>query len=221
MKRAERAADTRAALIEAAKRLFATRGYLNTKITDITTEAGRAAGSFYTYFAGKEELLETLLAELATAGDRYAAAAEHKSDFSDPDAIRYHVAIYWRVRHEHSATMLALSQAALVDENFARTLREFRRTQFDDMRDHLDHVANLPASPEVSLTMLSSMFEGLAQTWPELPEDEAIEVVTRFIYRALNGKDYPADSADARVAADAQDTQVAADPADSAEASRG
>ena len=190
MKRAERAADTRAALIEAAKRLFVTRGYLNTKITDITTEAGRAAGSFYTYFAGKEELLEALLAELADAGDRYAEAAEHKSDFSDPDAIRYHVATYWRVYHEHSATMLALSQAALVDENFARTLREFRRTQFDDMRDHLDHVANLPASPEASLVMMASMFEGLAQTWPELPQDEAVEVVTRFVYRALNGKDY-------------------------------
>ena len=194
MKRAERAADTRAALIEAAKRLFATRGYLNTKITDITTEAGRAAGSFYTYFAGKEELLEALLAEVAAAGDGFARDAGHKSDFSDPDAIRFHVAVYWRVYQEHSAIFLALSQAALVDENFARTLREFRRTQFDDMLDHLDHVANLPASPEVSLSMMASMMDGLVQMWPDAPDDDAIEVITRFAYRALNGKDYPASS---------------------------
>ena len=191
MKRSEQAAETRAALIEAAKRLFVTRGYLNTKITDITAEAGRAAGSFYTYFGGKEELLAALLEQVATAGDQYANAAEHKSDFSDPAAIRYHVAIYWRVYHEHAATMLALRQAALVDENFARTLREFRRAQFDDIRDHLDRVANLPAPPEISLTVLAATLDGLAQMWPDMPEDEAVEVITRFAYRALNGKDYP------------------------------
>jgi AcrR family transcriptional regulator len=195
VKRAERAADTRTALLEAAKRLFAGRGYLNTKITDITAEAGRAAGSFYTYFAGKESLLEALLAEVATAGDRYAGAAEHKSDFTDPEAIRYHLALYWNVYQEHSATFLALSQAALVDENLARILTEFRRTQFDDMLDHLDHVENLPASPEVSLTVLASMFDALVRLWPETPADEAIEILTRFAYRALNGKDYPATSA--------------------------
>ncbi|HUN37423.1 MAG TPA: TetR/AcrR family transcriptional regulator [Trebonia sp.] len=191
MKRAEQAAETRAALLEAAKRLFATCGYLNTKVTDITAEAGRAAGSFYTYFAGKEELLAALLEEVATAGDQDARATEHKSDFSDPDAIRYHVASYWRIYHEHAATMLALRQAALVDENFARRLREFRRAQFDDIRDHLDHVANLPASPEVSLTVLATMLDGLTEMWSELPDDDAIEIITRFAYRALNGRDYP------------------------------
>jgi AcrR family transcriptional regulator len=191
VKRAEQAAETRAALIEAAKRVFATHGYLNAKITDITAEAGRAAGSFYTYFAGKEDLLAALLEEVATAGDQYASTAEHKSDFSDPDAIRYHVASLWRIYHEHAATLHALSQAALVDENFARILREFRRTQLDDIRDHLDHVTNLPAPPEVSLTVLATMLEGLARMWPEMPEDEAVEIITRFAYRALNGRDYP------------------------------
>jgi AcrR family transcriptional regulator len=194
VKRAERAADTRAALIEAAKRLFVSRGYLNTKITDITAEAGRAAGSFYTYFDGKEALLRALLAELAAAGDGFAQDVGHKSDFSDPDAIRFHVAVYWDVYRRHSGTMLALGQAALVDEDFARTLLEFRRRQFDDMLDHLDHVPNLPASPEVTLTMMVSMLDGLMRIWPEIPGDEAIEIITRFVYRALNGKDYPVTS---------------------------
>jgi hypothetical protein len=34
------------------------------------------------------------------------------------------------------------------------------------------------------------MLDGFTQMWPEMPEDEAIEVITRFAYRALNGKDY-------------------------------
>lgn len=53
---------------------------------------------------------------------------------------------------------------------------------------------NLPASPTVALTVLGSMLDALAQLWPEVPEQEAIEAITRFAYRALNGKDYPAPS---------------------------
>ncbi|KOG54200.1 TetR family transcriptional regulator [Streptomyces griseoflavus] len=190
MKRAEQASETRTALIEAAKRLFATRGYLNTKVTDITAEAGRAAGSFYNHFAGKEELLKALLDELAAVSDRFADTAEHKSDFTDPDAIRYHVAVYWRVHREHAPTMLALRQAALVSEDFARTYERFRRAQLEDLAGHLAYVRNLPASVETTLTLMGAMMEAPALL-PELPEEEAVEVTTRFIYRALNGTDYP------------------------------
>lgn len=53
-----RGVRSRAALLAAARRLFGSKGYANTKIADITQEAGRALGSFYTYFANKEEILE-------------------------------------------------------------------------------------------------------------------------------------------------------------------
>jgi hypothetical protein len=52
-------------------------------------------------------------------------------------------------------------------------------------------VPNRPTSAEVSMTVLTSLLDGFTQMRPEMPEDEAIEVITRFVYRALNGKDYP------------------------------
>jgi AcrR family transcriptional regulator len=72
--RKARAAQTEVALKEAARRVFARTGYHSAKITDITTEAGRSAGSFYHHFAGKDDVLRALLADwLAQAGTELAA----------------------------------------------------------------------------------------------------------------------------------------------------
>src|ERR1700722_3075339 len=119
-----RAAETQTALKEAAKRVFDRVGYLNTKITDITAEAGRAAGSFYSHFDGKEELLESLLLDMLAEGQRRAALPGHSPDFSRLEAVRYHVAGYWDFVTQNRAVILALGQAAMVSEHFAGRQRE-------------------------------------------------------------------------------------------------
>src|SRR5699024_942292 len=59
----ERGARTRSALVAAARVVFERAGYLNTRLTDITREAHCSTGTFYTYFAGKEEILAAVLDE--------------------------------------------------------------------------------------------------------------------------------------------------------------
>jgi AcrR family transcriptional regulator len=56
-----RKARTRAALLAAARALFASQGMEQTAIAEIAERADVATGSFYNYFAGKEQLLEALL----------------------------------------------------------------------------------------------------------------------------------------------------------------
>ena len=58
-----RKARTRAALLSAARQLFASRGMEQTTIAEIAERADVAIGSFYNYFASKEQLLEALLEE--------------------------------------------------------------------------------------------------------------------------------------------------------------
>ncbi len=58
-----RKARTRAALLSAARALFASQGMEQTAIAEIAERADVATGSFYNYFAGKEQLLEALLEE--------------------------------------------------------------------------------------------------------------------------------------------------------------
>ncbi|MCE4943610.1 MULTISPECIES: TetR/AcrR family transcriptional regulator [Streptomyces] len=198
MKRKERAAETEAALKAAAKRVFAERGYLNTKITDITAEAGRAAGSFYNHFAGKEALLEALMADMAADGDSWAAAPGHRPDFTDPQAVREHVAVYVRRYREHAVTLRAMREAALVNEGFAATVDRFAASETADLLGHVAHVAEagrrLPAAPETALRMAFSMVHAFLQARQQqadpATEEETVEALTRFVYRGLNGRDY-------------------------------
>ena len=52
---------TRAALVAAARRVFERDGYIDARVTDITREAACSTGNFYTYFAGKEEVVHAVL----------------------------------------------------------------------------------------------------------------------------------------------------------------
>ncbi|GAB2798612.1 TetR/AcrR family transcriptional regulator [Streptomyces daliensis] len=197
MKRKERAAETEAALKEAAKRVFAERGYLNAKITDITAEAGRSAGSFYNHFTGKEELLEALLTDLAAYSEEAATATDHLEDFTDPEAVRWHLAYYVRFYREHAVTMRAVQQAALVSEGFARKLADFNTAEMADLLSHVQFLTDagyeLPASPRVSIRMMYALSDTFLQMWQQqsldLSEEEVVEIMTRFVYRGLTGRD--------------------------------
>jgi TetR/AcrR family transcriptional regulator, fatty acid metabolism regulator protein len=60
---AERTGDRRRELLDAAARVFATKGFHATRVGDIAEEAGVAHGLLYHYFRSKEEVLETIFRE--------------------------------------------------------------------------------------------------------------------------------------------------------------
>ncbi|MFD6222815.1 TetR/AcrR family transcriptional regulator [Nocardia asteroides] len=196
--RREKSAETEQALKDAARQVFAEYGYLNAKITDITAAAGRAAGSFYNHFASKEELLQALLADIAVASDERAADPEHSGDFTDPAAIRYHVRGYWTFAREHAAVLRAIEQAAQVNPEFARIVAEFGSAQRADIADHVadfpERGLRLPGTVDASLAMMFAAADGMLRMVEDgsvtIADDEAIESITRFVYRGITGRDY-------------------------------
>lgn len=116
-----RGARTRAALIAAARKVFERDGYLDARLTDITKAARCATGSFYTYFANKEEIFAAVLEQAQQ--DMMHPGMGRVSDTDDPYAIlaasnRAYLEAYRR----NAKLMGLLEQVAHIDPGF----REFR-----------------------------------------------------------------------------------------------
>jgi AcrR family transcriptional regulator len=82
MTRAERAEQTRADLVTAARRVFLGRGFHGASLDEISAEAGYTTGAVYSRFGGKDELFLAVLDDhLERRGRLYAEAALAAEDF--------------------------------------------------------------------------------------------------------------------------------------------
>jgi AcrR family transcriptional regulator len=195
------AAQTAVELKQAALVVFERLGYLNAKITDITQEAGKAAGSFYTHFESKEALLEALLADVLAEADHAVATGEHSGDFADWSAVRWHVAAYWQTYRTHSAVLRALQQAAIVNQRFAARLQEMTEPDRRHFVEHLEQAraagATLPGDPMLVALAIQAVMLTFTSQWidngerGDLPadagDDEGINTLTNVIYAAIHG----------------------------------
>lgn len=77
--REERKAETRAALLDAAGRVFARRGYHAASVDEVAAEAGYSTGALYSNFEGKEDLFLALLQrEIEQQAEGVAAAVAER-----------------------------------------------------------------------------------------------------------------------------------------------
>jgi TetR/AcrR family transcriptional regulator, fatty acid metabolism regulator protein len=76
--------DKREAILRAAIKVFARRGYFNSKVADIAREAGIADGTVYLYFKSKDEVLHSIFDQ---AMDEFIAEGKRElATLSEPRA---------------------------------------------------------------------------------------------------------------------------------------
>jgi len=121
-----RGARTRQALVEAARTVFERDGFIDARITDISAEAGVAAGSFYTYFTGKEDVLAAVLAEVED--EMLHPRLREFADRDDPvTVIETANRAYLEAYRRNAKLMGLMEEVAQVDERFRRLRRRRMR----------------------------------------------------------------------------------------------
>ncbi len=116
----------RAAILDAAKRLFAERGYHATSMRDIAAAVDLLGGSLYAHITGKEDLLWVLVHRAADEFLRAAATIERE----EPDPRRRLA----RLVEAHVAIIAADPAAAAVFHHEWRALSPERRARVAGMR---------------------------------------------------------------------------------------
>lgn len=152
---------TRQALVAAARVVFERDGYLDARLTDITSEAKCSTGTFYTYFNDKEEIFAAVMEE--TKNEMLHPGMEHVDGVDDPAAIieasnRAYLESYRR----NANLMRLLEQVANIDPK-VRELRHARGWVFVERnaRGIQDLQERGLADPDVDPVLASRVLSGM------------------------------------------------------------
>jgi AcrR family transcriptional regulator len=117
--RTERGRRTVRKLLEAAAQEFGVRGFHEAAITGITSRAGVALGTFYTYFESKEELFRALVRDMSRATRAHVAEAVRGA----PDRLaaeRIGLAAFIAFTRKHPELYRIIEEAQFVAEDVYR-----------------------------------------------------------------------------------------------------
>jgi AcrR family transcriptional regulator len=187
---------TEAAFEDAARKVFAERGFFNAKITDIAEAAGKSPGSFYNYYESKEMLLEVL-------ADRFSAEVLERVSHVTPSAspeevIEEAVRIYVRTYREYLPEVIGVFQLSMVDERFAERWRQNRMRGIHGVLDGIKRARKEGFAKDLNAEILASAIvstlESFCWVWlatggddtlTGITEEEAVKTLAAVWYRAL------------------------------------
>jgi AcrR family transcriptional regulator len=171
--RAQRAAETRLALMTAAHRLFTSSGWSGTGMRDVAAEAGVATETVYAYFPSKRALFQAVV-DLALVGDDQPVALAERAEFaaigrgSRKDRITAAARLLTGVQLRTAAFAKVLREAAKHDHEIADILHATRERQRLDVTTAIELIVGgevsevdrdgvwALTSPEVYLLLVES-----------------------------------------------------------------
>lgn len=191
--------QTRDAIGQAARKLFAERGFHGTTLADITSAAGKSPAAFYRYFTDKEDLLavlaESFLHDIVTPSGLSVALPESADDDEFFTSV---VTGYWNMFKQNIGIMIAVSQLAATQPRFAAVQNEFRRFGMDivaaSVRRAQQQGYGSELDPEHTAAAIALLFENFTTVFVgtsglgiEIGDEDAINTLSRIWKKTLYG----------------------------------
>ncbi|HET8606685.1 MAG TPA: TetR/AcrR family transcriptional regulator [Gaiellaceae bacterium] len=182
--------ETRRRLLDAAERVFGEHGFYDASIVKITEAAGVAQGTFYLYFASKQEIFEELVRDL-NARVRHAMQESAAQGADRIEAERLGFRAYFRFTADHPAIYRIIRQAEFVSPEALRYhYDKITEGYVVGLRQAIGAGEIADVDPEVAAWALMAMGEMLGMRWllwegrEEMPQD-VLNELDRLIVRVL------------------------------------
>lgn len=176
----------RAALLDAARRVFEDKGFLDTRVADIAAEAKVAQGTFYTYFDSKDAIFQAVAARVA--GDVIVELGS-----SNPQVRATYQRTYASMQrfidsYRRNAKILALiEQVGTFSPEMKQIRLQVREAAVDRIVRIIEYhqgegLADASLDARVTGEVLGSMVDEIAHVWfnlgREFDEKELLHVLT-------------------------------------------
>lgn len=156
--------QTRGAIEQAARTLFAERGFHGTTLADITSAAGKSTAVLYRYFTDKEDLLAAM-AESFLTDVVEPSGLKMRLPCSPQDTEFFYAMVsgYWGMFTQNIGIMIAVAQLAATSERFAKLQNEFRRFGMEIVATSVRHAQQQgygsELDPEHTAAAIALLFE--------------------------------------------------------------
>ena len=191
--------QTREAIEQAARKLFAERGFHGTTLSDITSAAGKSPAVFYRYFADKEDLLAALAQSFLHGVVAPSGLSVDLPESPEDDAFFHGVVTgYWNIFKQNIGIMIAVAQLAATQPRFAAVQNEFRRFGMDifaaSVRRAQEQGYGGELNPEHTAAAIALLFENFTTVFVgtsglglEIGDEDAIATLSRIWKKTLYG----------------------------------
>ncbi len=186
-----RGRKTREALLDAARTVFESVGFLDTRVEQISQEANVSYGTFYRYFDSKEHVFGELSTRLFEDMHRREPTAAGLSPAAKLIAANRS---YYRAYRRNARMMAIVEQVATFNEEFRQLRHEHRRGLIDRTAKAIarwqdEGLVRPKLDPELAARVMAAMVEHTIYLWliqgEDADEDALLDTLDRMSVGAL------------------------------------
>jgi len=177
-------------LLDAGLRVFGERGFQAARVDDIVRAARTSHGTFYLYFANKEDLLRALAVECAQELDAIAGALGPVTpDAAGEQELRRFLAAFFTTYRRYGPVIRAWMEGHVEDAE-ATTLGLHAFTDIANALAHRMHEVGVPSdrtTVAACMALLERAVYYFVSRRIDVETDEMLDTITRMVHRGFFG----------------------------------